>query len=264
MTAHTLVLRLAAPLQSWGSTSQFNRRDTDSEPTKSAIVGLLAAAEGRRRGDPIEDLLLLRFAVRVDQSGSLLRDYHTVSDFRGGDLRSSDVNAKGQQKRNRGKATAVTQRFYVQDAVFIALIEGTQDVLEGLASAVLAPGFPLALGRRACVPTQPILLGCGDGPVWSGELTDVALQLPWQAAAWNKRIHAREAADPTTVRLSFTVDDPNGGDVRHDVPTTFAPKERSFTSRAVTRRWLDVSTGLEPRADGERLVSHDPLALLGW
>src|SRR5690606_19400754 len=84
----TIVLRLAGPLTSWGSASQFNRRDTDNEPTKSAVIGLLAAADGRRREDSIEDLLELRFGVRVDQSGSLLRDYHTVSDFRGGDLRS--------------------------------------------------------------------------------------------------------------------------------------------------------------------------------
>ena len=42
----TLLLRLAAPLQSWGSDSKFETRKTDREPTKSGVVGLLAAALG--------------------------------------------------------------------------------------------------------------------------------------------------------------------------------------------------------------------------
>lgn len=45
----TLLLRLAAPLQSWGSDSKFETRKTDREPTKSGVVGLLAAALGLRR-----------------------------------------------------------------------------------------------------------------------------------------------------------------------------------------------------------------------
>lgn len=47
----TLLLRLAAPLQSWGSDSKFETRKTDREPTKSGVVGLLAAALGLRRDD---------------------------------------------------------------------------------------------------------------------------------------------------------------------------------------------------------------------
>ena len=61
-----LVLRLAGPMQSWGSDSRFTRRSTEVFPTKSALVGLLGAAQGRRRSDPIEDLAKLSVAVRVD------------------------------------------------------------------------------------------------------------------------------------------------------------------------------------------------------
>ena len=42
----TLLLRLAAPLQSWGMDSKFETRKTNREPTKSGVVGLLAAALG--------------------------------------------------------------------------------------------------------------------------------------------------------------------------------------------------------------------------
>ena len=42
----TLLLRLAGPLQAWGCESKFEKRRTGREPTKSAVVGLLAAAMG--------------------------------------------------------------------------------------------------------------------------------------------------------------------------------------------------------------------------
>src|SRR5437016_3301790 len=93
-----LVLRLAGALQSWGDRSSFNRRDTRPEPTKSGVIGLLAAAAGRPREQPLGDLLDLQLGVRVDQPGTLLRDYHTVSDYRGRPLPQAGVSAKGIQK----------------------------------------------------------------------------------------------------------------------------------------------------------------------
>ena len=77
MTA--LLLRLAAPMQSWGTTSRFNRRSTDRAPSKSGIIGLLAAAQGRRRTDPLEELLGLRLAVRTEQAGTVERDFQTAT-----------------------------------------------------------------------------------------------------------------------------------------------------------------------------------------
>ena len=38
----TLLLRLAAPLQAWGSSSKFNIRTTEREPTKSGVIGMIA------------------------------------------------------------------------------------------------------------------------------------------------------------------------------------------------------------------------------
>jgi CRISPR system Cascade subunit CasD len=51
----TLLLRLAAPIQAWG-VDKFERRGTERIPTKSGVIGLLAAALGRRRNESIEDL----------------------------------------------------------------------------------------------------------------------------------------------------------------------------------------------------------------
>ena len=54
---YTLLLRLSAPLQSWGSGSVYDNRETDDMPTKSGVTGILAAALGRKRGESLEDLL---------------------------------------------------------------------------------------------------------------------------------------------------------------------------------------------------------------
>ena len=53
----TLLLRLAGPMQAWGDSSRFAQRHTRREPTKSGIIGMLAAAQGRRRTDGVEDLV---------------------------------------------------------------------------------------------------------------------------------------------------------------------------------------------------------------
>ncbi|MEZ0076306.1 type I-E CRISPR-associated protein Cas5/CasD [Planotetraspora sp. GP83] len=84
----TLLIRLAGPLQAWGTASRFLHRDTDPErPTKSGVIGMLAAADGHHRDEhdtdysdalPLTTLARLRFAVRADRPGVLIRDYHSV------------------------------------------------------------------------------------------------------------------------------------------------------------------------------------------
>ncbi|MET8827061.1 type I-E CRISPR-associated protein Cas5/CasD [Streptomyces sp. NPDC004610] len=76
--SHVLLVRLAGPLQSWGITGRFARRDTHSRPTKSGVIGLCAAALGLPREEPLGQLAELRFGVRADRPGTSLRDYHTV------------------------------------------------------------------------------------------------------------------------------------------------------------------------------------------
>ncbi|MEW2405367.1 type I-E CRISPR-associated protein Cas5/CasD [Streptomyces griseoviridis] len=76
--AHVLLVRLAGPLQSWGITGRFARRDTHSRPTKSGVIGLCAAALGLPREEPLGELAEVRFGVRADRPGTSLRDYHTV------------------------------------------------------------------------------------------------------------------------------------------------------------------------------------------
>jgi len=106
----TLLLRLAAPMQSWGLNSKFTRRQTEREPTKSAVIGLLACALGRKRTESVNDLNSLKYGVRTDQAGELLTDYQI---------------AKREEKDN----PFVSYRQYLSDAIFLAGIEGEESFL---------------------------------------------------------------------------------------------------------------------------------------
>ncbi|MFI5792361.1 type I-E CRISPR-associated protein Cas5/CasD [Streptomyces sp. NPDC051677] len=257
-----LVLRLAAPLQSWGGPSGYNRRDTLPQPTKSGVLGLLAAAEGRPRDASLTDLLGLRLGVRVDQPGTLLRDYHTVSDHRGLPLPSAKVDAKGVQKKTSpAKYTGVTQRYYLQDAVFTAALHGPAALLQSLEHAVRHPAFPLSLGRRSCPPTGPLSLGLRH----HADLNDVLGDVPWQASE-----HRRRQIRTPQVTLEVTLEDPTGDLHLDDVPDTYDLKSGTvFRRRTVRHRWVTIPTGHEaatglPPAPDQTGPGHDPFALLGW
>lgn len=269
-----LLLRLSGPLQSWGSHSTFNRRETSPQPTKSGVIGLLAAAAGYAREDPLDDLVPLRLGIRVDQPGTMLRDYHTVSDHRGRPLPQAGVNAKGVQKpTSPPKYTHVTTRYYLQDAMFLVAVAGPCPLLESLDQAVRAPAFPLALGRRSCPPTQPLSLG-----VHHGSLNQVLSELPWQVSRRVREQYAARAGRergqrrplyPTRIDLSVTLEDPTGNDTVHDTPVSFDPHDRTFSSRRIRHGWVSVPTGFttpdEPPAhETADIEGHDPFALLGW
>ena len=147
----TLLLRLAAPLQSWGVESKFETRKTNREPTKSGVVGLLAAALGIGREEPekLSPLNQLRFGVRVDQEGEFLVDYHAA--------RKEEKNRRGEKQK---VIPYITYRHYLSDAIFLVGLESQEEaVLQDLVQALHHPVFPLFLGRRSCPPTMPLCLG---------------------------------------------------------------------------------------------------------
>ena len=237
-----LVLRLAGPMQSWGSSSRFTRRSTEAFPTKSGIVGLLAAAQGRRRTDPIEDLVDLKMAVRVDQPGELLRDFHTA---------------------HRGVVSMpLSDRFYLSDAVFAAFVAGPEEIIDGLADAIRCPRFPLYLGRRACPPTMPLFLQLHDGPV-----QDIIEGLPWQAALFYQRQHKREShlslrviADKGMVNTSeWTVHS------LQDVPVSFDSERRLYRQRQVEEMRVlfpNPAHEVSKNSEAEAPLNHDPMEVL--
>lgn len=147
----TLLLQLQGPMQSWGTTSRFDERDTQLEPSKSGVLGLLCAALGRDRREPVDDLAALRMGVRVDREGVPMRDYQTAT----GALRASDG-------KPRSEPTVVSPRFYLADAAFLVGLEASDaDQLIPLHQALRHPVWPLALGRKGFVPAAPVYLPDG-------------------------------------------------------------------------------------------------------
>ncbi|MFF4534266.1 type I-E CRISPR-associated protein Cas5/CasD [Streptomyces sp. NPDC001407] len=216
-----LVLVLAGPLQSWGSTGRHAFRDTDPHPTKSGVTGMLASALGLPRTDTtgLAELAALTFAVRTDQPGTRTRDFHTTH-------------------TRDGKAMPLSDRFYLADALFTAALAGPADLTVRAHQALLNPAHPLFLGRRSCPPARPVVHSLHP------DATDpvAALEaLPWQAAAWYQRAHPGH-------RMTIHHDThPTNRAARlaQDHPLDFSPTaRRRHTARPVaTRRLPAQATG---------------------
>ncbi|MGW3064428.1 type I-E CRISPR-associated protein Cas5/CasD [Streptomyces sp. NPDC001130] len=239
-----LLLRLAGPLQAWGSAARFARRSTENAPTKSGVLGLLAAAEGRPRDADLSDLAALRFGVRIDQPGSRLRDFHTA------------------HHADSGKAMPLSERFYLADAVFVAGVEGETALLQRLYEAVRAPRFLPYLGRRSCPPARPLDMG---EPLPQAPLEGALRTAPWQASDWYRRRIERAAGRGQDVvgppQLDLLVDCPPG-EVPHlslrDSPASFDPRHRQYALRGIVTSHTDVPD----RPPTGTPAQHDPTAAL--
>lgn len=205
----TLLMRLQGPLQSWGTSSRFDERDTQLEPSKSGVLGLICAALGRDRSEPVEDLAGLRMGVRVDREGVPMRDFQTATGV---------LIASG--KPNLGR-TVVSPRFYLSDAAFLVGLEGVdENLLAQIHAALRAPIWPLALGRKSFVP------GC---PVW---LPDGLSALPLVEALKSYPCLTQAQRADKDKPLRCLLEDPDEGAVRLDQPVApFA--ERRFGPRFV-------------------------------
>ncbi len=161
-----LLFQLYGPMASWGDVAVGEQRPSAGHPSKSAILGLLAAAKGIRRDEESlhrEMAAGYGFGVRVDAPGELLRDYHT----------SQVPPAKGKVKfftrrdelRNTELNTILSSRDYRTDGRYTVAV-WMQDstapfTLEALANALQMPRLALYLGRKSCplaVPLWPQVL----------------------------------------------------------------------------------------------------------
>ncbi|WP_393096715.1 type I-E CRISPR-associated protein Cas5/CasD [Streptomyces sp. LN325] len=232
-----LVLRLAGPLQSWGASSRFTRRTTESAPTKSGVIGLLAAAAGIDRDDDeaLAPLTVLRFGVRIDQPGTRIRDFHTA------------------HHAVTGKSMPLSERFYLADAVFVAALEGDHTLLTRLHTALRTPLYPPFLGRRSCPPAGPVDLALHADARLENTLRDV----PWQASAWYRRRHRHSPPHRLTVLREKTTDDTSPADTLRDQPLSFSAAHRRHALRSIVTEQVPL-----PADRPDLPVEHDPFAAL--
>lgn len=209
---HTLLLRLIGPQQSWGANARFNRRGTEQAPTKSGVVGLLAAALGYPRDRDVSELAALRMGVRIDRRGVLMRDYHTA------------LEVVDSEKRPPG--TVVSERYYLADAAFLVGLESTEDAfLHEIQAALLSPHWPLALGRRAFPPAVPIPFTRADSqdPIIAANLLDALRQC-------KDIVEIRDESDDSRQMI---IEDPEGYQEWFDQPLGNF-KNRRFGPRRMT------------------------------
>ncbi|MGW3769958.1 type I-E CRISPR-associated protein Cas5/CasD [Actinomadura verrucosospora] len=233
-----LAMQLAGPLQSWGASARFARRTTEQAPTKSGVIGLLAAALGRRRTDDLSDLAALRFGVRVDQRGVPVRDYQTAQHF------------------ESGKSMPVSERFYLADAVFLAFVEGDGVLIERLHSALGDPVFLPYLGRRSCPPSRPVELDVYHDQSIEQRLVDE----PWRASAWHQRRTREQMVRLETIVEAGRGDGPT--DTLRDQPLSFDPIHRRYALRGIVRDHVRVPNLIARRAGVGAPTDHDPTAVL--
>jgi len=206
------------------------------------VLGLVAAALGMDRTDPLDRLAAIRFGVRIDQPGTIERDFQTA--------RTLD-----------GKTSMpLSQRYYLADAVFVAGLESDDEtLLDEIHAALRRPRYPLFLGRRAFPPARPIPAAIVDGTV-----RDALSAAPWQASPQSQRRNISsleilvDAAPGEPVDLSL-----------EDDPISFDPRRRRHGWRdvrvltvAVPGREEEPPTSLPPRRNGFIPKPHDPMLLV--
>ncbi len=223
----SLLLRLAGPMQSWGTQSRFTTRDTEREPSKSGVLGLVCAACGVGRSDVerLEELSRLRMGVRVEREGRVMRDFQTAG---GG-------NWPGRKRYGVAKAsgaagqTLISERYYLADARFLVALEGDRAELELIQSHLHSPVWTVYLGRKAFVPSEPVWLPDG--------LRDMGMEAALRSYPWE----SNRGSIPERIRMVLECGS-DEGQPRLDVPLSFESGSRRFGMRYVKTEWMKGST----------------------
>lgn len=228
MSNKALAFYLNGPLQAWGSSSRFQRRETELYPTKSGIVGLIAAAMGidKHAEDeaellkPIAAMSLSIYATESDSAGRLQRlsDYHTVG---GGYDNKDPVQKLRITRKASGGASAnavITNRVYLTDARFVAVLEGESCIVKRCADALKNPVWGVWFGRKCCIPATPLLPTIGDTKQQACDDLLAELKLKFGGVE---------------LRQGQSEDEGDGAWFQSDYPLSF--KERIFRARPVRR-----------------------------
>lgn len=159
---NTLFLRLSGPMQSWGTGSRLQIRRTDAYPSKSGVLGMILCAMGVPRPkapEALGPLTALAMGVRLDRPGVMDWDYHTAG--AGVGIRQAKGGVK-YTATTKEPETLLSRREYLLDASFLVALQGEPTVIQEARAALENPVWPVSLGRKCCVPTEPVLAGLGQ------------------------------------------------------------------------------------------------------
>ncbi|MCE1190382.1 MAG: type I-E CRISPR-associated protein Cas5/CasD [Ignavibacteria bacterium] len=213
----TLLIELEGPMQSWGYRGKFSERDTGREPSKSGVLGIIAASLGRGRDEDVSDLVSLHFGVRADREGLIKKEFQTAQNI---------IRADGKSELN----TKLVYRYYLANARFIAALEGELRFLQTLQQALLYPVYPQFLGRRSYVPSVPLIRNIQESVI-EKSLEDALLVYPFKMP----KMGYQQESEPKlrVVRDAREAEESPAQDYRHDVPISYKNKEY-FTRKVIT------------------------------
>lgn len=155
-----LVFRLYGPMASWGQASVGGDRPTGGQPTRSALLGLIAAACGIRRENHEALQALgegLKFAVKQISAGTLMRDYHTVQ--APSQRRGTVAGTRARELREPRINTILSNRDYRCDGLWVVAAEAGGPAaidLNNVRDRLSKPIFSLYLGRKSCPMSAPL------------------------------------------------------------------------------------------------------------
>jgi CRISPR system Cascade subunit CasD len=227
--AEFLVFQLAATFASMGELAGHERRGTHLWPGRSAIVGLLGAALGLRREDDFSALDALKIAIAAFDSGTPLRDYHTVQTVPRAGAKNPQSRPQALTLAGANANTTITLRDYRVGSLYGVAVWGGE--LAPLAEGLKHPGFALYLGRKSCTlsaPPAPQIVSAA-GP--DGALAQLRLP-PW-----------RGSLSATTLFMDSDGGENSGRvEVRHD--RAIDRRRWHFASRKVAIRQVSIEAGV--------------------
>jgi CRISPR system Cascade subunit CasD len=176
----------------------------------------------------LDDLAELKMGVRVDSEGIPAKDYHTTQDV---------ITADGKKR-----ASSISNRWYLSDAVFLAALQGPKDILETLHTALSNPKWPLFLGRKSFVPAIPPFLNDGLRQGQDMRQTFASYPLLITKKRLERRLREVERGRETgRVRLVLESDEPTH-ESRKDLPVSFDWENREFRERFVKTEYIDLKS----------------------
>ena len=155
-----LVFTLYAPMGSFGEIAVGERRMSWARPGRSAILGLVAAAQGVERADEEAHRRLesgLHYAVRTDAPGRPLIDYHTAQTPKA--RKGRHFATRREELESEDLSTVLSTREWRTDACFTVVLwprsEPALDI-EQVARALRNPCFVLYMGRKSAPLGLPL------------------------------------------------------------------------------------------------------------
>ena len=161
-----LVFQLHGPMASWGVDAPGEVRHSHALPSRSALLGLLAAALGICRDEEARLNAFNQhyaFVLCASKEPRWARDYHTVQMPK--EVRKVRYFSRREELSDPELLSAlISRRDYYTDAWWMVALTQTADApytLEQLRDALQHPVFPLYLGRKShplALPLSPLLL----------------------------------------------------------------------------------------------------------